>query len=266
MEKPKIMIFCGGSPRHLYVANQLCAHSDPLAIVMETGRRITARKLIDQALNGSLLRKVWRKLRDRPRYAGNREAEFFFPQGAAELTRSDLLIETPYINDPQVLKWVQEYQPDIIAVFGTSLLRGGILEEENIKIVNLHGGLSPWYRGADCTFWALHNGEPENVGCTLHYIDSGIDTGRLIAHISPEIKGSDDELTLFWRAVRDSAKVYGEALAKISDGSVVGQYQENKGRLYQVKDRLWRHEQKLRKMTAEGLLDSAPLPARVKWF
>ena len=52
-------------------------------------------------------------------------------------------------------------------------------------MVNLHGGLSPEYRGADCTFWALYNGEPENVGCTLHYINEGIDTGDLIAHISP---------------------------------------------------------------------------------
>ena len=54
----------------------------------------------------------------------------------------------------------------MIAVFGTSLIRGALLSRARLGIFNLHGGLSPQYRGADCTFWALYNGEPERVGCT----------------------------------------------------------------------------------------------------
>jgi len=62
-----------------------------------------------------------RWLRDRRRYGGNPEAKFFF---------------------------------------GTSLIRGEPLREGRLGIVNLYGGLSPDYRGADCTFWALYNDEP----------------------------------------------------------------------------------------------------------
>ncbi len=99
-------------------------------------------------------------------------------------------------------------------MFGTSLIRGDLLSEGRLGIINLHGGLSPEYRGADCTFWALYNGEPEKIGCTLHYIDAGIDTGRLIAHISPEVREGDGELELFWRAVR----IVPRSMAKPSHG------------------------------------------------
>jgi methionyl-tRNA formyltransferase len=132
--------------------------------------------------------------------------------------------------------------------------------------MNLHGGLSPEYRGADCTFWALYNGEPEKIGCTLHFIDSGIDTGGLIAHVSPEILADDDELKLFWRSVRDSAEVYAEALARLSQGEPLGAQQPGKGRLYQVKDRGWLHERHVAEQLHKGLLQDLHLPKRVTWF
>ncbi len=135
-----------------------------------------------------------------------------------------------------------------------------------LGIFNLHGGLSPWYRGADCTFWALYNGEPERVGCTLHRIDAGIDTGNLIAHVCPEVRDGDDELTLFWRAVRDSAEVYAALLERLHRGEVRGEPQRERGRLYQVRQRGWREERELALRMAQGLLRGVDLPARVRWF
>ena len=154
-----------------------------------------------------------RWVRDRRRYTGNPEAKFFFPDATPHLDRPDLVREVPHINHPDVVRLAKELQPDLICVFGTSLIRGELLQQGRLGIINLHGGLSPEYRGADCTFWALYNGEPEKIGCTLHYIDAGIDTGRLIAHVSPAVKPGDTELVLFWRAVQDSARVYAEAIA-----------------------------------------------------
>jgi len=42
MSDLSIMILCGRTPRHLHVANRLCENARPLAIVQETGRRLTA--------------------------------------------------------------------------------------------------------------------------------------------------------------------------------------------------------------------------------
>jgi len=266
MSQLRIMILCGRSARHLHVANSLCRAGEALAIVQETGGEWNLKKTLKKLRPDNLFRKVWRWLRDRRRYTGNPEAKFFFPHGEPRLDRPELVREVPYINHPEVVKLARELKPDLICVFGTSLIRGELLQEGNLGIINLHGGLSPEYRGADCTFWALYNGEPEKIGCTLHYIDAGIDTGRLIAHISPEVRDGDGELELFWRAVQDSAEVYAEAVARLLRGEQLGMVQPGKGRLYQVRDRGLRHEQALAARLTSGMLAGMALPRRVRWF
>jgi len=266
MADTTVLILCGRSPRHLYVANRLCRAAIPLAIVHESGTQWTAAKVARAMMPAKLLRKAWRWLRDRRRYVGGREAAFFFGDAAPGLQRPDLVVEVPHINDSAIVELANRLQPDVIAVFGTSLIRGPLLGMGRFGMINLHGGLSPEYRGADCTFWALYRGEPEKVGCTIHFIDAGIDTGKLIAHVSPAVNPGDDELTLFWRAVRDSAEVYAEVIECLGRGEVMGERQPRKGKLYQVKDRGLRHERKLSRKLADGMLDTVHLPSRVKWF
>ena len=260
------MILCGCSPRHLYVANALCREAEVLAIVQESGSEWNLRKVLRILRPDNFYRKSWRWLRDRRRYFGNPEAGFFFADATPKLDQPELVKEVPHINHPDVVQLANELKPDLIAVFGTSLIRGELLQKGRLGIVNLHGGLSPEYRGADCTFWALFNREPEKVGCTLHFIDAGIDTGRLIAHISPEVCADDDELTLFWRSVKESASVYAELMRRFAGGDKLGAHQTGKGCLYQVKQRGLRHERKVEQMLAEGLLRNRELGLRVRWF
>lgn len=266
MAELTLMILCGRSPRHLFVSNRLCRAGRPLAIVQETGAEWSPRKLRRLLRPGYVWRKGWRWVRDRRRYAGNAEARFFFEDRLPALDRPELLVEVPHINHPRVVELVREQEPDLIAVFGTSLIRAPLLGQGRLGMVNLHGGLSPHYRGADCTFWALYNGEPDQVGCTLHYIDAGIDTGRLIAHVSPEVRADDSEDEIFWRAVRDSAEAYAEFVTRLANGESLGTPQPEKGRLYQVKDRTWRHERQLAARLRKGMLRQAVMPARVCWF
>lgn len=264
--KLRVLILCGRSPRHLYVANALCEAGEVLAIVHETGSEWNVRKVKRLLHPDTLTRKAWRWLRDRRRYLGNAESRFFFGEQTPRLMHPELVAEVPHINHPALVALATQLQPDLIAVFGTSLIRGELLGHGRLGIANLHGGLSPEYRGADCTFWALYNGEPDKVGCTLHWIDAGIDTGGLIAHVRPEVGHDDDELTLFWRAVRDSAAVYAELVRRLAAGERFGQAQPTKGRLYQVKDRGLRHERSLAKRLRTEVLGGEPLERRVRWF
>lgn len=266
MSRLSVMILCGRSPRHLYVANRLCEAARPLAIVQETGRQLNASRVTKLFKPVTAWRKAWRWLRDRRRYAGAGEAKFFFGAAPARLVRRDLLVEVPYVSHPDVVALSERLRPDVIAVFGTSLIRGPLLGKGRLGIFNLHGGLSPRYRGADCTFWALYNGEVDQVGCTLHRIDAGIDTGRLVAHICPEVAERDDELTLFWRAVRDGAETYAELFERLERGERLGLPQGEKGRLYQVKQRGWREERRLAARMKGGLLRGVRLARRVRWF
>jgi len=262
---PKILILTGASPRHLHVANRLCQGAEPLAIIQETGSHWTLRKVLRLLRPDNFARKLWRWLRDRKRYTGGGEAKFFFGEHEPALERQDLAEQVPHINHPRVLELARELKPDLICVFGTSLIRGPLLQAGRLGMVNLHGGLSPEYRGADCSFWALYNNEPDKLGCTLHYIDAGIDTGGLIAHVCPPIHPGEDELTLFWRAVQQSAEVYAELLQRLDQGEQFGVSQPDKGRLYQVKNRGARQERDLAERMAQGYPD-VELPLRVTWF
>lgn len=262
----RVMVLCGRSARHLYVANALCRAATVVAIVQESGSEFSWKKLLRTLRPDNLARKAWRWLRDRRRYTGNPEAKFFFGAQPPRLDQPELVQLVPHINHPEVVALAQRLQPDVVAVFGTSLIRGELLRQGRLGIVNLHGGLSPEYRGADCTFWALYNGEPEKVGCTLHFIDAGIDTGGLIAHVSPPVLPDDDELKLFWRAVQTSAEAYAELLRRLAAGERFGQTQPHKGRLYQVKQRGLRQERVVQRRLAQGLLPRSGLPARVRWF
>ena len=82
-------------------------------------------------------------------------------------------------------------RPDVVLVFGTGILREPLLSAFAGRIINIHLGLSPYYRGAGTNFWPLVNREPEYVGATIHYLDAGIDTGPILAHARPAIARGD---------------------------------------------------------------------------
>ena len=49
-------------------------------------------------------------------------------------------------------------------------------------------GVSPYYRGTDCNFWALYDGNPHLVGSTIHYLSKGLDNGPMLYHTLSKIK------------------------------------------------------------------------------
>ena len=54
----------------------------------------------------------------------------------------------------------------------------------------MHMGLSPFYRGCDCNFWALKDNNPDFVGATIHYLSEGIDSGKILFHAKPSEKNN----------------------------------------------------------------------------
>ena len=72
-------------------------------------------------------------------------------------------IEVENINSQLVFKILKEINPDLILDHGTSIVKNHILENAKLAL-NLHWGLSPYYRGTHCTDWALINWDPNNIG------------------------------------------------------------------------------------------------------
>ena len=76
---------------------------------------------------------------------------------------------------------------DHFVVFGFSCIKGPLgdfLVKHRAK--NIHMGVSPYYRGALCNFWALFDARPDLVGATINVLSKKLDGGSMLFHALPE--------------------------------------------------------------------------------
>ncbi|MCK8824336.1 formyltransferase family protein [Fuchsiella alkaliacetigena] len=90
------------------------------------------------------------------------------------------IINVDNINDSKVLKFIKSINPDLIIIKGVSLINETLLNSIDADIINIHGGLLPYYRGLQVGIWPIIKGEYNKVGITYHKVNKGVDTGDII--------------------------------------------------------------------------------------
>lgn len=140
------------------------------------------------------------------------------------------------LNEESEVRRMADLKPDVAVVFGTGILKGPILQLLDGRLLNIHLGLSPYYRGSGTNFWPLVNREPEFVGATIHYLDAGIDTGPIVAHVRPQIRSGDDPHDIGNEAIKAAADKMVDAVQAHRAGTIKSHPQVSRGRLYQRKD------------------------------
>ncbi|MCA9243448.1 MAG: hypothetical protein KDA32_05810 [Phycisphaerales bacterium] len=91
---------------------------------------------------------------------------------------------------------------DVFVVFGASYIRGPLCDALVARnAINIHMGVSPFYRGSSTNFWALYDNKPEYVGATIHLLTKGLDSGPILWHAFPPTEACD-AFALGMRAVR----------------------------------------------------------------
>lgn len=78
------------------------------------------------------------------------------------------------------------------------ILKDGLLRSVRQGFINTHPSLLPWNRGKHYNFWALVEGAP--FGVTLHMVDSGIDSGAIVAQLPLSYDWTDTGETLYRKA------------------------------------------------------------------
>ena len=103
-----------------------------------------------------------------------------------------------------------------------------ILSPEFIKkfknrILNIHPSILPAFPGLDAQKQAIESGVSHS-GCTVHFVDEGVDTGSILVQKTVKIKNGDTEETLSKRIFTKEHKAYPEAVRLIAEKkiSVVG--------------------------------------------
>jgi phosphoribosylglycinamide formyltransferase-1 len=144
------------------------------------------------------------------------EHDFFGALCAAAPDLSDPVhLQRGAVNDPAVFAELDRLDPDVIAAFGCSLIGRPLIDRFRGRIVNLHLGLSPYYRGSGTNFMALVDRRPELVGATFMHLDEGIDTGEVIHQVRAQLAPADTPHQIFNRLIRDAALAYGSVLANL---------------------------------------------------
>ena len=98
--------------------------------------------------------------------------------------------------EEQVLKHLKEHQIDLIVLAGYLRIIGKtLLEAYPKRIVNIHPSLLPSFPGLHGIEEAFHYGV-KITGITIHYVDSGVDTGPIIFQTTTKIDTEDTLDTL----------------------------------------------------------------------
>jgi phosphoribosylglycinamide formyltransferase 1 len=90
------------------------------------------------------------------------------------------IIDVPSVNDAETISILRRLQPRVVLVNGTRIISQKVLTAIDAVFINMHTGITPKYRGVHGGYWALYNGDRENAGVTVHLVDAGVDTGKIL--------------------------------------------------------------------------------------
>lgn len=108
-----------------------------------------------------------------------------------ELKEYEQLV-THDINNSTALSFSQNFNPDLVITFGCSILTPYWIKIFGNRILGIHLGLSPYYRGSGTNFFPFVNNELGAVGYSLMKLNEGIDTGDIIHQAYASFEPNDD--------------------------------------------------------------------------
>ena len=224
--KMKIVILTSNSLRHKFLANTLSSHSDDSLIISECKPQNSSfddSKKYNEIENHFLLRDETEKS--------------FFPNDNYFIPKT-LPIIYKEVNSAYVYEAIKSFKPDIMFVFGSSIIREPLISLLPAGcIINLHLGISPYYRGSGTNFWPFVNDELEYLGSTILHLDSGIDTGDIICHVRPKIEPNDNVHSLGCKIIKSSVESLikiiklldeGKKLNRVKQWDVIDRYYKTK--------------------------------------
>lgn len=181
--------------------------------VLVSGGGSNLQSIIDNVKNGSLDCVIEYIIADRECYALKRAEK--------EKIKSVLLDKREY-KDKLSLKIheILNNNVDYIVLAGyLSILDSGFVKKWEKKIINIHPSLLPKYGGAGMYGIKIHEAVIENKekesGCTVHYVDTGIDTGEIIIQEKVNVYTEDTALDLQSKVLEKEHIILIKAIKKI---------------------------------------------------
>ncbi len=186
-----INLFTSDKKRHKYFIDQLSNISENLFVVQEYYKNESKENFIksskDKAIN-----KYFNNVKDA-------EIKIFGESEINNFNKNVKILKILFgeLSNCSLSKLSTYLNSDLYIVFGSSYIKGDLIDFliKN-KAINIHMGVSPFYRGTDCNFWALYDNNPHLVGSTIHLLSKGLDDGPILYHSMSSVKKNPFEYTM----------------------------------------------------------------------
>jgi methionyl-tRNA formyltransferase len=120
---------------------------------------------------------------------------------------------------------------DILAIASAPILKKEIFSKAKKGCLNAHPGWLPKYRGLGANAYAIQAGD--SPGVTIHYVDQGIDTGKIIVRETIPIQSCDTVAKINDRATVRGAQLMAQVIQDLQNGNrIIQKIKEKKGKLY----------------------------------
>ncbi len=120
--------------------------------------------------------------------------------------------------DRAVIECLREAEVDLVVLAGfMRLLSNEFLQAFPHRIMNIHPALLPAFPGLNAQRQALEYGV-RLAGCTVHFLDPGVDTGPIILQAAVPVLDDDTEETLARRILAEEHRIYPLAIKLFAEG------------------------------------------------
>ena len=120
--------------------------------------------------------------------------------------------------DAEVVKTLLDHDVDLVVLAGFMRIIGKTFTDAfPCRIMNVHPSLLPSFTGLDAQKQAIEYGVKIS-GCTVHFIDEGLDTGPVILQEAVPVYEDDSEEALSDRILKEEHRIYPEAVRLYSEG------------------------------------------------
>ena len=177
----KITVFTSNSLRHVYLIKQLSKISRRIYVFQEKRPLLEGKKnsIYKKSL---LIEKYFKRV-------GIAEKKIFrdVSRNISIKNLKILTLNFGELNSLNYKKYKSFFNSDIYIIFGSSFIKGSLCEFLiRKKAINIHMGVTPYYKGADCNFWALYDDNPGYVGGTIQLLSRKLDSGKTICIAKPK--------------------------------------------------------------------------------
>ena len=119
------------------------------------------------------------------------------------------------LSEEKLINILKKNNIKIICLAGfMKILSKSFIKKFKEKIINIHPSFLPKYKGLDTSVRALNNNEKFS-GCTVHYVTSKLDSGKIIMQKRVKIAKNETSISLDKKIIKQEHKLYPSAILKV---------------------------------------------------